>query len=387
MALKINSQDIATVKFTNATFNSVDVSEVKFNGTTVWTSDAYIHFMPCDNIKELPFSVYICPGEGLLAYSGMLVSDTIKIGDVIKTENTSCSFTGDNVLETPYNYEKNTGWTSWISLYPNKGEIVSITPVIGGTGNYMTYRKGLTTRSVTVEGYGDNTTFVNNTSITIRVNIRDGRWITLQPQERYNTYDYSGDPIISFHDANYGYQILNHTLNKKPLFWGDRSKMILYIKNSESSGTFSIAKLNSDNNGIESWVQKGFYLGSGDTKSFSISSKGSYVAFEGNPSDSSPDTGPWMCCKMSSVKYTKEVSGTTDKGLMNPDGQYWYTAHLTTNIGPGAENVSAAGKSGETAWVSSYDTKTGEVNVTVQTSTPLRPGKPKTVSAIITYYR
>ena len=35
MALKINSQDIATVKFTNATFNSVDVSEVKFNGTTV----------------------------------------------------------------------------------------------------------------------------------------------------------------------------------------------------------------------------------------------------------------------------------------------------------------------------------------------------------------
>ena len=94
-----------------------------------------------------------------------------------------------------------------------------------------------------------------------------------------------------------------------------------------------------------------------------------------------------MCCKMSSVKYTKEVSGTTDKGLMNPDGQYWYTAHLTTNIGPGAENVSAAGKSGETAWVSSYDTKTGEVNVTVQTSTPLRPGKPKTVSAIITYYR
>ena len=65
--------------------------------------------MPCDNIKELPFSVYICPGEGLLAYSGMLVSDTIKIGDVIKTENTSCFFTGDNVLETPYNYEKNTG--------------------------------------------------------------------------------------------------------------------------------------------------------------------------------------------------------------------------------------------------------------------------------------
>lgn len=384
MALKINSNEVA-----NARFNGVDVSEIKFNGTTVWTSDAYVHFMPCDNIKELLFSVYICPGEGLLAYSGMLVSDTIKTGDVIKTNNTSCFFAGDNVLEMPYNYEKNTGLTSWISLYPNKGEIVNITPVIGGTGSYMTYRKGLTTTSVTVEGYGDNITFVNNTSITMRVNTRDTDWITLQPQERYHTYDYSGDPIISFHDANYGYQILNHTLNKRPLFWGDRSKMILYIKNSESSGTFSIAKLNSDNNGIESWVQKGFYLGSGDTRYFYISSEGSYVAFEGNPSDSSPDTGPWMCCKMKKllVKYTKEVSGTTDKGLMGPDGQYLYTAYLTTNIEPGAENVSAAGKSGETAWVSSYDTKTGEVNVTVQTSTPFRPGKPKTVSAIITYYR
>lgn len=87
------------------------------------------------------------------------------------------------------------------------------------------------------------------------------------------------------------------------------------------------------------------------------------------------------------VKYTKEVSGTTDRGLMGPDGQYLYTAYLTTNIEPGAENVSAAGKSGETAWVSSYNASTGEVNVTVQTSTPFRPGKPKTVSAIITYYR